>query len=457
MVQVRYLCCGPFRSFCRALKIWGKIQTRRCAILDLKYLRTEIETLREGLMRRGYDPSVLDDLQALDTERRRIQTELDDLRRIRNEKSRLVAQLKREGKDAQAVIEEVRKVGDRISELEKQIKEIESKFEYEWSLIPNIPHESVPLGKDEKDNVVIAEWGELPSFDFEPKPHWDLGPALGILNFDISGKISGSRFVTYTGKGALLERALINFFLDYHTQKHGYKEVFPPVLVRPETMYGSGQLPKFQEEMYYTEKDDLYLIPTAEVALANLHRDQILDEKDLPLYYTAYTACFRREAGSYGKDVRGMIRLHQFNKVELFKFTKPEESYEELEKMRQDAEEILQLLKIPYRVVQLCTGDLGFAATKTYDLEAWAPGIQRWLEVSSISNTEDFQARRTKTRFRRRDGRVEYVHTLNGSGLATPRTFIAILENYQQKDGSIVVPEVLRPYMGGLEVIEPEK
>lgn len=392
----------------------------------------------------------------MDNERRTLQTELDNLRRTRNEKSQEVGRLKREGRDVTALLNELKVISNKIADLENKKRKVDSKFREEWSLIPNIPHSSVPTGKTEHDNVVVAEWGELFYFDFEPKPHWELGPQLGILNFDVSGKISGSRFITYTGKGALLERSLINFFLDLHTSKHGYREIYPPVLVRPETMYGSGQLPKFEEEMYYTERDDLYLIPTAEVSLANLHRDQILNEGDLPLYYTAYTACFRREAGSYGKDIRGMIRLHQFNKVELFKFTKPEDSYNELEKMRQDAEEILQLLKIPYRVVQLCTGDLGFAATKTYDLEAWAPGLQRWLEVSSISNTEDFQARRTMTRFRRTNGKVEFVHTLNGSGLATPRTFIAIIENYQQKDGTVVVPEVLRPYMGGIEIIEPE-
>lgn len=412
--------------------------------------------MKAGLESRGYDTSVLAKLVQLDNKRRNLQTELDSLRRIRNEKSQQVAQLKREGKDASSLLQELKGISDKISELENKKRTLDTEFHNEWSLIPNIPHTSVPIGKNEHDNVIISEWGELPDFDFNPKPHWDLGPQLGILNFDISGKISGSRFITYTGKGALLERALINFFLDLHTTKHGYSEIFPPVLVRPETMYGSGQLPKFEEEMYYTERDDLYLIPTAEVSLANLHRDQILDENDLPLYYVAYTACFRREAGSYGKDVRGMIRLHQFNKVELFKFTRPEDSYEELEKMRQDAEEVLRLLKIPYRVVQLCTSDLGFASTKTYDLEAWAPGLQRWLEVSSISNTEDFQARRTMTRFRKANGKVDFVHTLNGSGLATPRTFIAIIENYQQKDGSVVVPEVLRPYMGGLEVIEPE-
>ncbi len=401
------------------------------------------------------DPGIVDRLLELDRRRRALQKELDDLRNLRNEKSKLVGQYKREGKDASAIIEEVRKIGDRIKALEEQKKEADTAFQREWDLIPNLPHESVPFGLDESGNQVVSTWGEPRTFDFEPKAHWDLGPQLGILDFEVSGKISGARFVTYKGAGALLERALINFFLDVHTREHGYQEVFPPVLVRPDTMYGSGQLPKFEEEMYYVERDDLYLIPTAEVPLANLHRNQILQERDLPLYYTAYTACFRREAGSYGRDVRGMIRLHQFNKVELFKYTRPEDSYDELEKMRRDAERILQMLNLPYRVVLLCTGDMGFAAAKTYDLEVWAPGLQRWLEVSSVSNTEDFQARRTKTRFRRKDGTVDYVHTLNGSGLATPRVFIAILENYQQPDGSVVIPEVLRPYMGGMEVIEP--
>jgi len=425
-------------------------------MLDIAYLRDKEEELRKALILRGYDTAIVDELVELDKERRSLIVETESLRKLKNEKSEEVARMKKEGKDASALIEEMKIVSRKIKELEKKKKEVEEAFFEKWAFVPNIPHPSVPRGKDESENKVVRTWGKIRDFPFEPKPHWEIGEKLGILDFKASGKMSGSRFVTYLGRGAQLERALISFFLDLHTSKHGYKEVFPPVLVTRESMFSSGQLPKFEEEMYRTEGDNMYLIPTAEVALANLHRDSILNEDALPLYYTAYTACFRREAGSYGKDVRGMIRVHQFNKVELFKFTRPEDSYEELEKMREDAEEVLKLLNLPYRVVELCTGDLGFASTKTYDLEVWAPGLKRWLEVSSVSNTENFQARRANTRFRRKKGgKLEFPHTLNGSGLATPRTFIAILENYQNEDGSVMVPEVLRPYMGGLEVIEP--
>lgn len=424
-------------------------------MLDLTYLREKVDLLKKSLSLRGYDTDIVEELVKLDKERRSLIYELENHRKVKNERSEEVARLKKEGKDARDLIGELKGASLKIKELEKKKKIIEEEFLNKWALIPNIPHSSVPFGKDETGNKVMRRWGEIKEFSFEPKPHWEVGEKLGILDFKISGKMSGSRFVTYMGRGAQLERALISFFLDLHTKKHGYKEVFPPVLVTKESMFSSGQLPKFEEEMYRTEGDNMYLIPTAEVVLANLHRDSILSEDDLPLCYTAYTACFRREAGSYGKDVRGMIRVHQFNKVELFKFTRPENSYTELEKMRENAEEVLQLLNLPYRVLELCTGDLGFAAAKTYDLEAWAPGLGRWLEVSSVSNTESFQARRANTRFRRKaGGKTEYPHTLNGSGLATPRTFISIIENYQREDGGIVVPEVLRPYMDGLEVID---
>ncbi len=425
-------------------------------MINIKLLRENPEIIREALKKRGYETDVVDELLELDRKRREIIKEEDSLRKIRNEKSKEVSRIKKSGGDATSIIEEVRGIGDKIKLLSEERKKVEDIFNRKLLEIPNIPHESVPVGKDETENVVSRHWGEIREFDFTPKPHWDLGEILGILDFERAGKISGSRFVIYRNEGAMLERALINFFLDIHTKEHGYEEIYPPYLVREESMYASGHLPKFREEMYFASEDKLFLIPTAEVVLANLHRDEILPEKELTKKYVAYTSCFRREAGSYGKDVRGMIRVHQFNKVELFKYTKPEDSYEELESMLKDAERILQMLDIPYRIVELCTGDLGFAATKTYDIEAWAPGLNRWLEVSSVSNTEDFQARRANARFRRKNGKVEFMHTLNGSGLATPRVFIAILENYQQEDGSVVIPEVLRPYMGGLKIIEPK-
>ncbi len=425
-------------------------------MINIKLLRENPDIIRNALKKRGYETDVVDVLLELDRKRREIIKEEDSLRKVRNEKSKEVSRIKKSGGDATSIIEEVRGIGDKIKLLAEERKKVEEIFNRKLLELPNIPHESVPIGKDETENVVTRHWGEKREFDFNPKPHWDLGEILGILDFERAGKISGSRFVIYRKEGALLERALINFFLNVHTKEHGYEEIYPPYLVREESMYASGHLPKFREEMYFASEDKLFLIPTAEVVLANLHRDEILPEKELTKKYVAYTSCFRREAGSYGKDVRGMIRVHQFNKVELFKYTKPEDSYEELESMLKDAERILQMLEIPYRIVELCTGDLGFAATKTYDIEAWAPGLNRWLEVSSVSNTEDFQARRANARFRRKNGKVEFMHTLNGSGLATPRVFIAILENYQQKDGSVVIPEVLRPYMGGLEIIEPK-
>ncbi len=422
-------------------------------MLSFEFLREKKEALIKALEKRGYDAAIVDELVKLDEERRRLIREGDELRRIRNQRNEDVARLKKQGADISDLIAELRQVSRRIKEIEEKRAKVESKFKELWLQIPNIPHESVPIGKDETENKVIRQEGEPREFDFEPKPHWELGEKLGILDFKTAAKMSGSRFAVYKGLGAKLERALINFFLDVHTREHGYVEVMPPVLVKSESAYASGHLPKFREEMYFIEQDELFLIPTAETSLANLHRDKILDEDSLPLKYVSYTPCFRREAGSYGKDVRGIIRVHQFNKVELFQFTKPEDSYDVLEQMLAHAEKILKLLKLPYRIVQLCTGDLGFASAKTYDIEVWAPGVGRWLEVSSVSNTESFQARRSNTRFRRKStGKVEFVHTLNGSGLATPRTFIAILENYQRKDGTVEIPEVLRPYMGVSEI-----
>ncbi len=423
-------------------------------MISKEYLREKKEILISTLKKRNYKFDI-ESLFQLDEQTRILKKKLDDLRSRKNEIAKEVGERKRKGEDAKDLIEQGKKISQEIEKFEKEHSEKDRLLEQKLLELPNIPHKSVPYGKDETENTLIREWGDKKEFDFEPKPHWELGEKLGILEFKKASEISGSRFLLYKEKGALLERALINFFLNLHTEKHGYREVIPPFLLKPEGAFGSGHLPKFDIEMYKTKDENLYLLPTAEMALANLHRNEILEEDILPLKYVSWTPCFRREAGSYGKDVRGMIRIHQFNKVELFKFTKPEESYEELEKMLNDAEKALQLLNIPYRIIALCTGDLGFAASKTYDIEAWAPGVKRWLEVSSVSNCEDFQARRTMTRFRRKKGKkVEFVHTLNGSGLALPRTFIAIIENYQDEKGRIHIPDVLKPYMNGIEIIE---
>lgn len=428
-------------------------------MLDIRIIREKPEWVKERLRTRGEDYPI-DELLSLDKKRRELIQRVENLRHIRRERSEKIGRLKKEGREdeARALSEEVKALGEELKVLEESLKKIEEELEFKLSLIPNIPHESVPIGKDDTENVVIKRWGDLPEFDFEPKPHWEIGEALGILDFERAGKISGSRFVVYWNEGALLERALINFMLDLHTKKHGYKEVLPPFIVNERALFGTAQLPKFREDLFKLEDWDFYLVPTAEVPVTNLHQDEILPEEVLPLYYTAYTPCFRSEAGSYGKDVRGIIRQHQFNKVELVKFTTPETSYEELESLLLDAEEVLQLLGLPYRVVVLCTGDLGFAAAKTYDIEVWTPGQKRFVEISSCSNFEDYQARRANIRYRPKGGgKPRFVHTLNGSGLAIGRTVMAILENYQQEDGSVVIPEILRPYMGGLEVIKKKK
>lgn len=424
-------------------------------MLDLKLIREKAEWVKERLKTRGEDYPI-EEILFLDQKRREILQKVENLRYIRREKSEEIGRLKKEGKEKEAeeLSREVRSLGDELAKFEKDLKEVEEELKKKLSLLPNIPHESVPIGKDETENVVVKRWGDIPKFDFEPKPHWEIGSALGILDFERASKITGSRFVIYWNEGALLERALINFMLDLHTKKHGYKEVLPPFIVNERALFGTAQLPKFREDLFKLEDWDYYLIPTAEVPLTNIHQDEILPEEVLPLYYTAYTPCFRSEAGSYGKDIKGIIRQHQFNKVELVKFTTPETSYEELESLLLDAEEVLQLLGLPYRVVLLCTGDLGFGAAKTYDIEVWAPGQNRFVEISSCSNFEDFQARRANIRYRPKGGgKPRFVHTLNGSGLAIGRTVMAILENYQQKDGSVVIPEVLRPYMNGLELI----
>ena len=423
-------------------------------MVDLTRLRREREWFEERLKSRGSTLD-LERFDQIDAERRSRITEVEALKRKRNEVSKEIGKKKAKGEDISAITAEMKKLSATIKEMEERVKALDQELYAFLALVPNPPHQSVPIGEGEEDNPVVRTWGEPRTFDFEPKPHDEIGKRLGILDFERASKLSGSRFVIYKGLGARLERALICFMLDLHTNKHGYTEIMPPVLVNGDTMYGSGQLPKFQEELYLCERDGLYLIPTAEVPLVNLHRDETLKEDQLPLYYTAYTPCFRREAGSHGKDVKGIIRQHQFNKVELVKFTTPETSYQELEMLVKDAEEVLQLLELPYQVVELCTGDLGFSSAKTYDIEVWVPSQNRYREISSCSNCEDFQARRAGIRYKPKEGgKSRYLHTLNGSGLAVGRTLLAIIENYQQEDGSVVVPEVLRQYMG-VDVIRP--
>jgi len=426
-------------------------------MLEAKYIREHLEEVRERLALRGQAIN-LDQFVLIDGERRKTIQEWERLRALQKKVSDEVSKKKREGQDGSELIEEMKKVSQELKGLDGIIEEKEKALQDFLLVVPNLPHSSVPVGKDPSDNAEVRRWGEIPKFDFEPKPHWDLGEELGILDFKSGAKITGARFTLYWDLGAKLERALINFMLDLHTREHGYREVLPPFMVNRTTMTGTGQLPKFEEELFKVEGTDYFLIPTAEVPVTNIHQDDVLDEKVLPLYYTAYTPCFRKEAGSYGKDTRGLIRQHQFNKVELVKFTKPEHSYDELEKLLSNAEEVLKRLKLPYRVVNLCSGDLGFSASKTYDIEVWLPGQNTFKEISSCSNFEDFQARRAKIRYRiSGKSKTEYVHTLNGSGLAVGRTLVAILENYQQANGSVIIPEALRPYLYGVERIERRK
>lgn len=426
-------------------------------MLEAKYIREHFEEVCERLTLRGQGIN-LDQFVLIDGERRKAIQEWERLRALQKKVSDEVSQKKKRGEDISELIAEMKKVSQELKDLDEVVQEKEKRLQEILLTIPNLPHPSVPKGKDSEDNVEVRRWGEIPKFDFEPKPHWDIGEELGILDFKSGAKIAGARFTLYWDLGAKLERALINFMLDLHTLEHGYREVLPPFMVNRTTMTGTGQLPKFEEELFKIDGLDYFLIPTAEVPVTNIHQDEILEEKDLPLYYTAYTPCFRKEAGSYGKDTRGLIRQHQFNKVELVKFTKPEDSYDELEKLLSDAEDVLKRLNLPYRVVNLCTGDLGFSASKTYDIEVWLPGQNAFKEISSCSNFEDFQARRAKIRYRiSGKSKTEYVHTLNGSGLAVGRTLVAILENYQQADGSVVIPEVLRPYMNGIRKIEKRK
>lgn len=423
-------------------------------MLDLKFLRANFEEVKQKLQHRGEDLADFEQFEQLDRRRRELIAQAEELKNKRNDVSQQIAMLKREKKDADHLIAEMRQVGERIKVLDDELREVEQQLEALLLSIPNVPHESVPIGESEDDNVEIRKWGEPRSFSFEPKPHWEIADQLGILDFERAAKVTGSRFVFYKGLGARLERALINFMLDLHVEQHGYEEVLPPYIVNRASMTGTGQLPKFEEDAFRIESEDYFLIPTAEVPVTNLHRDEILSVDDLPIKYVAYSACFRSEAGSAGRDTRGLIRQHQFNKVELVKFVKPEDSYEELEKLTHDAERVLQLLGLPYRVMSMCTADLGFTAAKKYDIEVWLPSYSTYREISSCSNFEAFQARRANIRFRRDPkAKPEHVHTLNGSGLAIGRTVAAILENYQQEDGTVVIPEVLRPYMGGKDVI----
>jgi seryl-tRNA synthetase len=422
-------------------------------MLDIKYLRQNIDFV-SGKMRERGQAMNLERFIALDAERRDIIQEVEGLRSERNTVSKQIGEKKKNREDAADIIARMGDVSARIKELDETLKQTDDELQAIMMTIPNLPHASVVCGKGAEDNPIIRVWGEKPQFSFTPRPHWEIGESLNILDFARGAKITGARFTLYRGFGARLERALINFMLDLHTGEHGYTEVLPPFLVNRESMTGTGQLPKFEEDLFRIDKVDYFLIPTAEVPVTNIHRDEILAEKELPITYVAYTPCFRAEAGSYGKDTRGLIRQHQFNKVELVKFAKPESSYEELEKLTLNAEEVLKKLKIPYRVVSLCTADLGFSSAKTYDIEAWLPGQDAYREISSCSNFEEFQARRASIRFRRDEsGKVEFVHTLNGSGLAVGRTLVAVLENYQQADGSVVIPEALRPYMGGVDRI----
>jgi len=426
-------------------------------MLDIKYLRQNIEVVRKKMDERGQKID-FDRFLDLDAKRRDILQSVETLRNERNDASKAIGDLKKKKQDASELIEKMSQVSVKIKEYDESLRITEEELNAFVMIVPNIQHESVPQGQGSEDNPVVRSWGEKPVFSFEPKQHFELGESLNILDFARGAKITGARFTLYRGLGAALERALINFMLDLHTGEHGYTEVLTPFMVNRESMTGTGQLPKFAEDLFKIEGMEYYLIPTAEVPVTNIFRDEILEENKLPIYYVAYSPCFRSEAGSYGKDTRGLIRQHQFNKVEMVKFSQPETSYDELEKLTANAEEILKKLGIAYRTVCLCTADLGFSSAKTYDVEAWMPGQNTYREISSCSNFEDFQARRAAIRFRREEsGKVEFVHTLNGSGLAVGRTVVAILENYQQADGSVLIPKVLQPYMRGIDRITPSK
>ncbi|MBZ5669208.1 MAG: serine--tRNA ligase [Acidobacteriia bacterium] len=422
-------------------------------MLDLSFVRDNLELVKQKMRERGL-ADVLGDFEALDRERRKLLGEVESRRARRNKVSDEIASLKKRKQDASQLIAEMKPLSEEIQQLDEQAKACDERLREVLRIVPNVPHSSVPVGRGAEDNQEVRRWGEPRQFDFEPRAHWDLGPALGILDFERATKIAGARFAVYAQVGARLERALANFMLDLHTREHGYTEILPPFIVNSASLFGTGQLPKFQEDLFKLEGTDYWLIPTAEVPVTNLYRDEVLEAEKLPVKHCAWTACFRSEAGSYGKDTRGIIRQHQFQKVELVKFTVPETSYDELESLTRDAETILQRLELPYRVVALCTADLGFSSAKTYDLEVWLPAAREYKEISSCSNFEAFQARRANLRFRRsKAGKTEFLHTLNGSGLAIGRTWLAIIENYQQADGTVIVPPALRPYLDGLERI----
>lgn len=424
-------------------------------MLDIKRIRDNFEEVKAGVERRCKGDFGIDRVRELDIMRREMLAEVEALKNKQNVTSREVPKLKKAGEDTTALFAEMKQLSARIKELDGELSDIEEELRNVLLGIPNVPNAEVQIGEDDSDNVELRKWGEPREFGFEAKAHWDIGEALDILDFERAGKISGARFTVYKGLGARLERAVINFMLDLHTEEQGYTEILPPFMVNRDAMTGTGQLPKFEDDMFYVPAKDFFLIPTAEVPVTNLRSKEIIQADELPVYYTAYTPCFRKEAGSAGRDTRGLIRQHQFNKVEMVKFTLPETSYDELEKLTNDAEEVLKRLGIPYRVVRLSTGDLGFSSAMTYDIEVWMPSYGRYVEISSCSDFEDFQARRANIRFRRDAGsKPEFVHTLNGSGLAVGRTVAAILENFQQEDGSVIIPEALRPYMGGREVIK---
>ncbi|WP_414840899.1 serine--tRNA ligase [Enterococcus saccharolyticus] len=423
-------------------------------MLDIKMIRQNFDTVQEKLKTRRISEEVLAEFLKLDEDRRSLLVQVEDLKKYRNDVSAEIAQLKRNKEDAAAKIAEMKEVGGKIKALDSEVNQIDEQLKVIATTLPNIPHESTPIGKDEDDNVEVRRWSEPKTLDFEAKPHWEIAEKLGILDFERGAKVSGSRFVYYTGLGARLERALYNFMLDQHIYEHGYTEMITPYAVNSQAMFGTGQFPKFKEDVFQLENTDLTLIPTAEVPLTNYYSNEILDQEQLPIYFTALSPAFRSEAGSAGRDTRGLIRLHQFNKVEMVKFSDAQHSYEELEKMTADAESILQKLDLPYRVMALSTGDMGFSAAKTYDLEVWIPAQDTYREISSCSNCEDFQARRAMIRYRDAENKIQYAHTLNGSGLAVGRTVAAVLENYQNADGSVTIPEVLVPYMGGLTKIE---
>lgn len=449
---MRLVALGPDLALAGGRGTSGLDHGKEHDVLDMTTIREKPDLVRAAVQNKG-DHVDLDALLQADEARRRLLTEVEGLRAELNRVSKEVGRRKKAKEDASELIASTREIGMKIKTMQAEVRNVEARLHDLCIRVPNIPAEDVPVGRDENDNVQVRSWGEPRQLPFEAKAHWDLGRDLDIFDFERAAKLSGSHFALFKGAGARMERALINFMLDLHTTRHGYTEVWPPSLVNRDAMFGTGQLPKLEEDMYRTDEDDLFLIPTAEVPVTNLHAGEVLSRQDLPVYYTAYTPCFRREAGSFGRETRGLLRVHQFDKVELVKLVHPDTSCDELESLLQCAETVLQELGLAYRVLALCTGELSFAAAKCYDIEVWAPGVQRWLEVSSVSNFGDFQARRANIRFRDEDGKVRHVHTLNGSGVALARTILAIVENYQRQDGTIEVPKVLRPYMGGLETI----